>query len=263
MSEKLCLKWTDFQENTNTAFGNLRNDSDFIDVTLACKDGQQIEAHKVILAASSPFFQKLLRTNKHKHPLILMRGVNAEDLVAIVDFLYYGEVSVNQENLDAFLAIAEDLELKGLTRNHEHQTSEDIKPRTNFVPGNKESKIYKTGEIKSYHNTSPNKQEVSETAVAVQNYEVCNVDISDVVELDEKVKSMMTKSQNSIPNGSTGMKKADICTVCGKEGLGTNIRNHIEANHLAGVSIPCNFCEKMFRTRKSLVRHPCAQTLEN
>ena len=54
-SEKLCLKWNDFQENLNSAFEVLRNDKDFADVTLACEDGTHIEAHKVILASSSPF----------------------------------------------------------------------------------------------------------------------------------------------------------------------------------------------------------------
>ena len=54
MSEKLCLQWNDFQENIKSAFGSLRKDNDFTDVTLACEDGQQVEAHKVILAASSP-----------------------------------------------------------------------------------------------------------------------------------------------------------------------------------------------------------------
>ena len=53
MSEKLCLQWNDFKENVNSAFGRLRDDKEFTDVTLACDDGQ-MEAHKVILAASSP-----------------------------------------------------------------------------------------------------------------------------------------------------------------------------------------------------------------
>ena len=48
--EKLCLKWNDFQENAISAFGTLRNDREFADVTLACEDGQQVEAHKVILS---------------------------------------------------------------------------------------------------------------------------------------------------------------------------------------------------------------------
>ena len=56
MSEKFCLQWNDFQENINSVFGRLRNDKEFANVTLASEDGQEIEAHKVILAASSPFF---------------------------------------------------------------------------------------------------------------------------------------------------------------------------------------------------------------
>ena len=127
MSEKLCLQWNDFKDNVNSAFGNLREDKDFSDVTLACEDGQQVEAHKVILAASSPFFQKLLRQNKHPHPLIYMRGIKSDDLLAIVDFLYSGEANVYQENLDSFLAIAEELQLRGL------MGKSDIDQRANAV----------------------------------------------------------------------------------------------------------------------------------
>ena len=94
--------------------GSFREDNDFADMTLACEDGQQVEAHKVILAASSPFFRKLLGRNKHPHPLIYMRGMKSDDLLAIVDFLYRGETNVLQENLDSFLVMAEELQLKGL-----------------------------------------------------------------------------------------------------------------------------------------------------
>ena len=113
-TEKFCLRSNDFQENVNTAFRDLRKDCDFTDVTLACEDGYQVEAHKVILAASSPFFQNLLKTNKHAHPLIYMRMMKSEDLLAIVDFLYYGEANIYQENLDTFINIAEELKLTGL-----------------------------------------------------------------------------------------------------------------------------------------------------
>ena len=114
-SEKLCLKWNDFQENLSSAFGGFRNDKEFSDVTLACEDGTQVETHKVILVSCSPFFMEILKRNKHPHPLIYMRGVKAGTLAAIIDFLYYGEANVFQENLDSFLALAEELRLKGLT----------------------------------------------------------------------------------------------------------------------------------------------------
>ena len=59
-SEKLCLRWTDFKKDAATAFGKLRNKNEFSDVTLVSGDGEKIEAHKVILAFSSPFFMELL-----------------------------------------------------------------------------------------------------------------------------------------------------------------------------------------------------------
>ena len=108
-SEKLFLRWNGFQENVNSAFGLLRNDQELSDVTLASDDGTQIQSHKVILASSSPFFMEILRQNKHPHPLIFMRGTRTEELVSLIDFIYNGEVYVDQENLDPFLALVEDL----------------------------------------------------------------------------------------------------------------------------------------------------------
>ena len=115
MSEKLCLQWNDFKENVNSAFGNLRNEKEFADVTLACEDGQQMEAHKVILAASSPFFEKILQKSKHPHPLIYLKGFQSKDFASILDFLYSGQANIHQEDLDSFLAIADEIQLKGLT----------------------------------------------------------------------------------------------------------------------------------------------------
>ena len=107
--DKLRLQWNDFKENISSAFGDLRQDNEFTNVTLVCEDGQQVEAHKVVLVASSPFFLNILKRNKHPHPLIYLRGVGSENLLAIVDFLYHGQANVFQENLDSFLALAEEL----------------------------------------------------------------------------------------------------------------------------------------------------------
>ena len=115
MPENFCVKWGDFQDSVISTFVSLRKTCEFSDVTLACEDGQQVEAHKVILAASSPFFQKLLQRDRHPHPLVYMKGVNAGELAGIVDFLYYGEANVEEDSLDAFLKLADELQLKGLT----------------------------------------------------------------------------------------------------------------------------------------------------
>ena len=120
-SEKLCLQWNDFQNIVSTAFGDMRSDGDLTDVTLTCEDGKQIESHKVVLAATSPFFLDLLKTNKHQHPLIYMKGIKSENLLAMVDFFYRGEASVSEENLEGFLALADEMRLKGLSRLEESE----------------------------------------------------------------------------------------------------------------------------------------------
>ena len=164
MSERLCLQWNDFKENAIDAFGSLRDDKDFADVTLACEDGKQMEAHKVILANSSPFFQNILRKNKHIHPLIYMRGVKSDDLSAIVDFLYCGEANVYQENLDSFLAIAEELQLKGLMGtahvDENEVTEKEIYKTPDVLVKEKEKPIFKR-EAKVSRSASPVGEEVS------------------------------------------------------------------------------------------------------
>ena len=253
MSEKLCLQWNDFKENAIGAFGNLREDADFADVTLACEDGKQVEAHKVILAASSPFFQNLLRRNKHPHPLIYMRGVKSDDLLAIVDFLYCGEANVHQENLDSFLAIAEELQLKGLMGK---ANGDEVTQTEPVQMPRKANQIYKKQANISTSSGLPqttfngdilsNDLDKVERTVALTSYFS-----GDLQELDEKCYSMMEKTTKKQARGFPLYR----CKVCEKEETSMNMKSHIEANHLEGVTIPCNVCEKTFRSRHSLAMH--------
>jgi len=121
-SEKFCLRWNDFESNISGAFRELREDKDFFDVTLACDD-EQLQAHKVILSACSPFFRTVLRRNRHEHPLLYLKGVKYADLVSVLNFMYHGEVNVAQEELNSFLAVAEDLKVKGLTQGNNSSDS--------------------------------------------------------------------------------------------------------------------------------------------
>ena len=255
MSEKFCLKWNDFKENVNAAFGSSRDDNEFADVTLAFEDGHQMEAHKFILAASSPFFQNLLRRNKHPHPLIFMRGIKSEDMIALIDFLYRGEANVHQENLDSFLAIAEELELRGFLGQNNDQNSYPTFGTVETVAGPCISKPNppETGDEK------PKKSIVKEqrSTPEIKNDQIValtHFGSGDLQELDEKVKSMMGESPNLISNGK---QRAKTCKICGKEGHGGNIRKHIELSHLDGISLPCNICERTLRSRNLLRNHVC------
>merc|ERR1712106_54706 len=130
-NDKFCLRWNDFENNLSSVFRCLRDDQDFFNVTLVCED-EQIQAHKVILSACSPFFHKVLKRNPHQHPLLYMKGVRCSDMQSVLDFMYHGEVSVAQEELNSFLAVAEDLSVKGLTQNQPHE--KQIPKSTHYAP---------------------------------------------------------------------------------------------------------------------------------
>ena len=126
-SEKFCLRWNDFESNISSSFSELRDDKDFFDVTLACDD-EQIQAHKLIISACSPFFRNVLRRNPHQNPLLYLKGVRFTDLQAVLNFMYHGEVNVAQKNLNSFLAVADDLKVKGLTQNQASASSNTDRP---------------------------------------------------------------------------------------------------------------------------------------
>ena len=246
---KIQLESNDFQENVHTTFVALRQDIDFTDVTLACEDDHQVEAHKVILAASSPFFRNMLKRNKHAHPLIYMRGIKSEDLEAIVDFLYYGEANICHENLETFLHIAKELDLKGLNKTTVESSEETQKQYTEITktPFSNENS-FDTNQYKVRCNSSKDEGYIGTDATVAPHKE----DFSG--ELDNKIKSLMVRGENMIKRRN-GMIRVYVCQVCGKEGESKNIKSHIEARHIEGLLIPCNLCGKTFRSRSTLLKH--------
>jgi len=163
-SEKFCLRWNDFESNISSAFRELREDKDFFDITLACEN-ETIQAHKVILSACSPFFRGVLRRYPHQNPLLYLKGVKYTDIHSVLNFMYHGEVNVAQEDLNSFLAVAEDLKVKGLTQN---QSQPENPPKV----ANHTSKKPNLGNIHSEKESTSTKNHARPENYAVENSEV-------------------------------------------------------------------------------------------
>ena len=240
------LQWNDFQDNAKSLFQSLRNDSSFTDVTLAC-NGIQIEVHKVILCGSSPFFTSILKA-KPSHPLIYLRGIKAENLVSIVDFIYNGQVNVLEENLNEFLDVAEEFKLKGLMRekpeviesNIEEAESENRVEEVTFVTSDR---IKKEDKLDTFNKESTD----FESGKTRRNARKSNVEFQGGLDdLDAKLKSMMER-----------VSKVWTCKVCGKTTgkVKDNLKKHVENKHIEGVSYPCDRCDQKLKSRTSLNFH--------
>merc|ERR1712096_483791 len=269
-SEKFCLRWNDFETNISNAFRELREEKDFFDVTLACDDSQ-IKAHKVILSACSPFFRNVLRRNPHQHPLLYLKGVKYKELLSVLNFMYMGEVNVAQEELNSFLAVAEDLKVKGLTQGksggqQESKLERQETPQTSrpkhvqakaTLPTPKRPRMshpapsqINLAPAQSYH------QEVTEEEIYDYQYEETGyrggaagmqfAGDGSGKDLESVILSKMYKNID-------GDWQCNDCFKTSK--VKTNIFEHIEATHVESPGYQCDQCYKFCRTRNALRKH--------
>ena len=185
-----------------------------------------------------------------------MKGVKGDDLMAMVEFLYSGEANVDQRNLDTFLALADDLKLKGL-----NGTSDEGGGKSDKVPPSPE--VYETvRETSSLMQMVPFTDMVDQATINNRNQPKVNKkeralalnNSSNDEDLDNQIRSMMEKSENNLASRNA-KGKARICKVCGKEGSMGTIQSHIESNHITGFTHDCTVCRTTIRTRDALRIH--------
>ena len=218
-SEKLSLKWNDFENNLSSAFTELRHDKELFDVTLVC-DKNQIEAHKVVISACSPFFRRILKRSPHSHPLLYLKGVPFTDLESVLNFMYQGEVSISQDHLNSFLATAEELEVKGLTEgsggagsctsagrgNPNHETSHGTQFRAAMKPQSFVSAETGDSDIMEI---APVKMEASFSSVVVVDHQEEGYEFQ-----DQDQEGFHYEDYNSYVSENIGLDQGKIVVLC-------------------------------------------------
>ncbi|XP_031346967.1 longitudinals lacking protein, isoforms A/B/D/L isoform X2 [Photinus pyralis] len=121
--QQFCLRWNNHQSTLVAVFDTLLENGTLVDCTLAA-EGKYLNAHKVVLSACSPYFESLLSQNYDKHPIFILKDVKFQELKAMMDYMYRGEVNISQDQLGALLKAAESLQIKGLSDN-----KKDSEPR--------------------------------------------------------------------------------------------------------------------------------------
>ncbi|XP_043238969.1 longitudinals lacking protein, isoforms H/M/V-like isoform X4 [Amphibalanus amphitrite] len=135
--QKFCLRWDGFKSRLSSVFDELRREEELLDVTLCCDGGHAVKAHQILLSASSPSLRQLLKSNPCQHPVFFLKETSAEDLHAIIQFIYCGEVNVVQSQLASFIKTAEMLQIRGLSGDSdgdEDQTPTATAPRQSSAP---------------------------------------------------------------------------------------------------------------------------------
>lgn len=91
------FRWNFHERHLQSMFALQLLEGRFCDVTLACKDGKTIRAHRVILSACSGYFDSVLTADTtEKDTLVIMQDFDFQDVYLLVRFMYYGEITVDE-----------------------------------------------------------------------------------------------------------------------------------------------------------------------
>ena len=116
MQEMFTFKHRNYIPDLSSSLSDIIKEKGSSDVRLVSDDQIQYQAHKHVLSVSSPVLKQILLSNPHPHPLIYLSGIKHEELESILDFIYLGETSCSNSNMNRFIHAATDLQLNQITK---------------------------------------------------------------------------------------------------------------------------------------------------
>ena len=199
------------------------------DVTLVGQDQTKVFAHRLVLSACSDFFKNIFYSNSHSHPMLYLDGVDSAEINLMLDYIYQGEIQIQQEHLDRFLDVAKKFKLEGLMG-----FDEDTSKTENV---NHDEAVLDF--IKELNST----QTPKERALKV---------LQDPSEMIDASNTDVNKMYQELIVKEHGVY---MCKVCEKSmGHKANMERHVET-HMTGLSYDCKHCGETFRSRKILINH--------
>ena len=96
---------------------NIQRKQDYLcDITLVSKDNSKFKAHRNVLSAASPYFDKLLQSNmkENREGIVRFEEISGSVLEDVLEFIYIGTVEVTQENAEELIAAGNYLIIPGL-----------------------------------------------------------------------------------------------------------------------------------------------------
>ena len=271
MEASSTVSWNAFEDCVSSTFRNLIIDTDFTDVTLVCDDDKQIDAHKVILSSASNFFKRVLVRNPHRKPMLYLKGLRYDEVKSVIEFIYLGQTEVNAKKIRRFIAIALDLEIKGIDENMleiDQQYDQVDKDTTTLNSGcgalnhNILHQVMTTESCilpQTEHDNKSLESGTDDNNKTINSTDHCQQSTNDI-ENEKKGAGLGVKipeSKVSVNAFKSMYKKSGSfpCSSCEKSFFHLSVlQRHNKIIH-EGIRFPCNMCDYKATQRNSLKRH--------
>jgi len=131
MGEDFRLKWNDHHSVFFSTAESLCHGDHLTDVTLSC-GSREFSAHKLVLSICSSYFSQLFapKPGAKKRPadsaaIVYLKDVDGRHMELLLNYMYRGEINVEESELMGLLATAKGLQIKGLTENDDSETPKE------------------------------------------------------------------------------------------------------------------------------------------
>ena len=114
-TEKCNINWHTYSDHLQDMLYEMKNSDELTDVTLVCDDKKQFKAHKVVLSACSTVFKSIINDLPHNNSVIYLKGIQHQEMESVLEFMYLGVATLDQERINGFLDVAKNLEMKEIS----------------------------------------------------------------------------------------------------------------------------------------------------
>lgn len=233
---------------------NMLQCGSLVDVTIYCDDGQ-LNAHKLVLAASSTYFRNLFSrmNNAFHYPNIVLREMPVNDLKIIIQFIYHGEVMVPQDRVTSLMKCADYLQIDGMASS---ANSLNAVLASSSMSHHALLTAHGTAPISATTNTISTYATTPSTNKAHPQYLPANCKQSRGH--SSRSNNNRSSSNNNTNNTTTdnSNKPKHTCPVCLKTFThGFTLKRHMKLHSSNRNTITCDACSKTYSCKDSFLRH--------
>ena len=251
--DKYRISHTEYHVKLHRALFDMQESSTLTDVTLVCDDQMQLNAHKVILCASSSVLKGILDNfAPNSNSVIYLRGIKHEEMQAIINFIYVGEAIFSLDRMSEFINVAKNLDVVEICNNlnsiEKHENSEIAKDSQIEKKEFEEKANFLEEEVESL-DESNEVMEDDELREAIE-----NINKNNCLQCPKCEKTFSDKYHIRRHMKSHGTRKF-VCDVCDRKFIEQcALKKHIKSVHL-GNRFSCNHCNFVATTSLNVKLH--------